>query len=342
MNVIDMHSHFLPHSWPDFTKKFGASDWPWMKHLSAEKALVMKGDKEFRPVSSAVWDADIRLADMDRHGIDIQIMSATPLLFSYDRPAHQAAEIARLFNDAALEICTRGKGRLKALCQVPLQDIDMACIEVTRAMNSGHLGVQIGNHVGDIDIDNEGIVTFLHHCADIGAAVLVHPWDMMAPERTAKYMLPWLVSMPAETQLSLTALILSGAFERLPTNLKICFAHGGGGFAFLLGRIDNAWHNRDIVRRDCPKPPSSYTNRFYVDSAVFDSRALDLLVAVMGPDHVMLGSDYPYPLGELEIGKLIRNMTTLDDTIKSGLLGGNAETFFHFNLEYIEKTRNAS
>ncbi|MBZ0215396.1 MAG: amidohydrolase, partial [Fimbriimonadaceae bacterium] len=238
----------------------------------------------------------------------------------------------------------------KSLCQVPLQDIDLACAEISRAMHDGHLGVQIGNHVGNTDFDDAGLITFLHHCADIGAAVLVHPWDMMAPERMQKYMLPWLVAMPAETQLSLTMLILSGGFERLPASLKLCFAHGGGSFAFLLGRIDNAWHNRDIVRRDCPRPPSSYTNRFYVDSAVFDPHALDLLIAVMGPDRVMLGSDYPYPLGEQEIGKLIRSMPTGNEpgneprnkTVKSKLLGGNAQIFFDLELEAIEKTRNAS
>ena len=109
-------------------------------------------------------------------------------------------------------------------------------------------------------------------------------------------MLPWLVSMPAETQLGIVSLILSGAFERLPRSLKICFAHGGGSFAWLLGRVDNAWQHRDIVRQDCPQPPSSYVDRFSVDSAVFDPDALSMLVKVMGAERVMLGSDFPFPL----------------------------------------------
>src|SRR5690606_22650456 len=118
-----------------------------------------------------------------------QVISQTPVLFSYARPADQAAEVAKIFNDMALEMCAAGKGRLHALCQVPLQDIDAACKELSRAMKAGHRGVQIGNHVGLKNLDDEGIVAFLQHRADEGAAVLVHPWDMMAQERMPKYMM---------------------------------------------------------------------------------------------------------------------------------------------------------
>jgi aminocarboxymuconate-semialdehyde decarboxylase len=324
MNVIDIHSHFFPREWPDLAERFGTPDWPWLKHTAPGRAMVMVGSREFRPITAACWDADVRLEQMDAQGVDRQVLCATPVLFAYTRPAEQAQDCARLFNDAALELCARGRGRLKALAQVPLQDIDRACAEAGRAMRDGHLGVQIGNHVGDRDLDDEGLITFLQHCASIGAFVLVHPWDMMGRERMKKYMLPWLVAMPAETQLSILSLILSGAFERLPKALKLCFAHGGGSFAFLLGRVDNAWRHRDIVREDCPHPPSHYCDRFMVDSAVFDARALSLLVDVMGAGRVLLGSDYPFPLGEQQIGKLVREHPTLAAEAKRDILGANA------------------
>ena len=107
------------------------------------------------------------------------------------------------------------------------------------------------------------------------------------------------------------------------------FAHGGGSFAFLLGRVENAWNQRDIVRQDCPHPPSHYTDRFYTDSAVFNENALALLVSVMGEERVMLGSDYPFPLGEQEIGALIKNSQAFDAETKSRLSGGNAVKFFN-------------
>lgn len=326
--TIDMHAHFFPESWPDFGQRFGTPDWPRIKHTGPGKAMIMMGDREFRAITAACWDPAVRLAEMDRDGIDIQIMCGTPVLFAYQRPATQALECARIFNDAALQICSHEPRRLKALCQVPLQDIDLACQELSRAMASGHIGVHIGNHVGNKDLDDAGMITFLQHCAAEGAAVLVHPWDMMAPERMQKYMLSWLVGMPAETQLSILWLILSGGFERLPRSLRICFAHGGGGFAYLLGRTDNAWRNRDVVRQDCPQLPSSYVDRFFVDSAVFSHEALALLVGVMGEDRVMLGSDYPFPLGEKTVGSLIKSDVSLSETTKSKLLHDNAARFF--------------
>ncbi len=325
--AIDMHSHFFPREWEDLGKRFGTPDWPWMKHLGGDRAMVMLGQQEFRPVQAACWDAGRRLEEMDRDGVDLQVMCSTPVLFAYSRPAPQALYCAQLFNDAGLELAAKGMGRLKTLCQVPLQDTDAACKELTRAMSAGHLGVQIGNHVGNRDLDDEGVVTFLQHCAAEGAAVLVHPWDMMGGARTSRWMMGWTVSMPAETQLSIVSLILGGGFDRLPKDLRLCFAHGGGSFAFLLGRLENAWRNRDVARGLAQHPPSHYLDRFFVDSAVFDERALRLLVEVMGEDRVMLGSDSPFPLGELRVGKLVRDMAALSAGARKKLLADNAKRF---------------
>jgi aminocarboxymuconate-semialdehyde decarboxylase len=326
MPVIDIHNHFFPREWPDLAARFGTPDWPWIKHTEPGKAEIMIGDRFFRRICSACWDPEVRLQAMDRDGIDVQVLSATPVLFAYDRPAAQALDCARLFNDAALELCSRGKGRLKSLCQVPLQNIDAACKELTRSMRAGHLGVQIGNHVADKNLDDPGIVTFLHHCADEGAAVLAHPWDMMGQARMPNYMMPWTVGMPAETQLGIVAMILGGAFDKLPANLKICFAHGGGSFAFLLGRLENAWQHHPVAHGICQLPPRQYLNRFYVDCAVFDPLALEFLVRTLGDERVMLGSDYPFPLGEQHVGQLIRS-SPLSPSAKKRLLGENALKF---------------
>jgi aminocarboxymuconate-semialdehyde decarboxylase len=142
-------------------------------------------------------------------------------------------------------------------------------------------------------------------------------------------MMAWTVGMPAETQLGIVSMILGGAFDRLPEQLRLCFAHGGGSFAFLLGRLDNAWRRREIVRGKSQDIPSSYLRRFYVDSAVFDAAALRFLADVMGEDRVLLGSDYPFPLGEEFVGELIRNASGFDDAAKARLLGGNALEFLN-------------
>jgi aminocarboxymuconate-semialdehyde decarboxylase len=284
-----------------------------------------------------LWDPALRVADMDRLGLDVQIVSATPVMFGYELEARKVAGWAARMNDLTLEYCAGHPGRLKALAQVPLQDTELACREASRAKADGHVGVQIGNHVGDRDLDDGQLLEFLHHCAVSDIPVLVHPWDMMGGRgRMRKWMLPWLVAMPAETSLGILSLILSGAFERLPRSLKLCFAHGGGAFAFTLGRVDNAWKYRDIVRQDCPNPPSSYCDRFSVDSAVFDPGALRLLVDVMGSERVMLGSDYPYPLGEDKIGHLVSGTDRLSAVEKRNILADNARAFFNLDRDGSE------
>jgi aminocarboxymuconate-semialdehyde decarboxylase len=325
-----MHSHFFPTISREEAAQVDQSDVPWLAVSDdGETGMIMLGDQAFRPVNRPLWDPKRRLEQMDEQRIDVQLMCATPVMFGYRYGVKAASQWAQRMNDKALELCSVAPNRLKALAQVPLQDIDLACREASRAHASGHCGVQIGNHVGPRNLDDEALTQFLRHCADERIPVLVHPWDMMTDGRMKKWMLPWLVAMPAETQLGILSLILSGAFERIPRSLKLCFAHGGGSFAFLLGRVDNAWRHRDIVREDCPNLPSSYVDRFSVDSAVFDAKSLSLLVDVMGEERVLLGSDYPYPLGEQTIGSLVENHDGLSDQAKSRILGVNAAKFFN-------------
>jgi len=333
MTVIDMHTHFFPRITREEAAKLDPQRAPWLQLNADGSGQIMTGDKPFRPVREVLWAAARRLEDMDRDGIDLQIFCATPVMFGYAYPAERARDWCARMNDRALEFAAQAPRRLKALAQVPLQDLEAACAEADRAKAAGHLGVQIGNHMGEKNLDDETLVSFLAHCARAGIPVLVHPWDLMGAERMKRWMLPWLVSMPAETQLGILSLILSGAFERLPRSLKLCFAHGGGSFAWLLGRVDNAWANRDIVRTDCPQRPSSYVDRFSVDSAVFDADALALLVKVMGAERVMLGSDAPFPLGEQQVGALVRGHAGLDEDAKRAILGGNAVRFFSLEPE---------
>jgi aminocarboxymuconate-semialdehyde decarboxylase len=324
---IDIHAHLFP---PISREEAAAADprAPWLAAGDDGRGQIMVGDKAFRPVESRLWDARARLAWMDAVALDVQCVCATPVMFGYAWETSRATAWCARMNDHAIAFCAADPRRLKALAQVPLQDIDAACREATRAKAAGHVGVQIGNHVGAKGLDDPGILDFLRHCAGERLPVLVHPWDLMGDERMAKWMLPWLVAMPAETQLGMLALVLSGSFERLPRDLELVFAHGGGSFAWLLGRVDNAWRHRDIVRADCPHPPSSYCDRFSVDSAIFDPRALRMLVDVMGAERVLLGSDAPFPLGEAEPGALVEAAFPGDAATRARILAGNAERVF--------------
>ncbi|MEU7815656.1 amidohydrolase family protein [Pseudonocardia sp. NPDC049154] len=322
--VTDVHTHYVPRGWPALP---GTGPRPSLRVDGPATATILLGERPFRAITDSAWNADVRLAHMDAHGVDRQVLSPTPVFFSYDQEAGAAAGIAAVFNDLALEIAAGAPGRLLPFCQVPLQDTDAACRELDRAVAAGHVGVEIGNHVGDRDLDDAGVVTFLQHAGALGVPVFVHPWDMPESPRTGRWMAQWLVGMPAETHLSLLALVLGGVFDRIGPELRICFAHGGGSFPFWIGRMDNAWRERHDVVGTSALPPSGYLDRFLVDSVVFDERALRLLVDTVGAERVLLGTDYPYPLGEQQPGSLIRGASFLTAAQRDLLLGGNAEEF---------------
>jgi aminocarboxymuconate-semialdehyde decarboxylase len=326
--VVDVHTHFVPRGWPDLGAECGPGEWPHLRIDSEREAMIMVGGTEFRRIGADCWDAGTRFADMDADGVAVQVVSPTPVFFAYDKPGKQAARVCEIFNDLALELTAGSGGRLVPFCQVPLQDTDAACAELERALAAGHRGVEIGNHVGDRDLDDAGVVTFLQHAASLGAPVFVHPWDMPGGPRLDRWMARWLTGMPAETHLSLLAMVLGGVFDQVPETLRICFAHGGGSFAFWLGRLENAWHKRgDVVRGNSTRPPSEYVGRFSVDSVVFAPPALRLLVDTLGAGNVMVGTDYPYPFGERPAGAVVRQ-AGLPIEQESRLLSANA-------LEYL-------
>jgi len=295
-SMIDIHAHFLPQISQQEAAAVERERAPWLRiDASGETGQIMVGEREFRPVYRALWDADFRVSELDAQGIALQLVCATPIMFGYAWEPARAADWAARMNDKAVAFCA-------------------------------------GHPVGDKDLDHPDLVDFLIYCAENHIPVLVHPWDMMGGAgRMKQWMMPWLVAMAAETQLGMMSLILSGALERIPESLKICFAHGGGSFAYLLGRADNAWKHRDIVRKDCPRPPSEYARRLHTDGIVFDPRALRLLTEVMGVGNVMLGSDYPFPLGEQQVGELVRGADFLDACQRQAILSDNARTFFRLN-----------
>jgi len=207
---------------------------------------------------------------------------------------------------------------------VPLQSPRLAVQELERCMDQlGLQGVQIGSHVNNWNLDAPELFEFFQAASELGAAILVHPWDMMGSESMPKYWLPWLVGMPAEQSRAACSLIFGGVLERLP-KLKICLAHGGGSFPYTIGRIEHGFNMRpDLVATDNPRNPREYLDRFYFDSWVADDRALRYLIDTCGVSRVMLGTDYPFPLGEQSPGAGIAALE-LSETEQARLYHGTA------------------
>ncbi len=285
---------------------------------------MMIDDQFFREIQDNCWSPTTRMHECNGHGVHVQVLSTVPVMFSYWAKPHDALEVSKFLNDHIASIASEYPDRFIGLGSIPMQAPDLAIKEMERCINDlGLAGIEIGSHINDWNLDAPQLFPIFEAAQDLGAAIFVHPWDMVGKQQMPKYWLPWLVGMPAETSLAICSMIFGGIFERLP-NLKVAFAHGGGSFPATIGRIQHGYDVRpDLCAIDNPFPPTKYLGKFYLDSLVHDPRMLDHIIHLMGNDKVMLGTDYPFPLGELEPGKLIRSMP-YNKEVKEKLLNGNA------------------
>lgn len=329
---IDIHTHILPRDWPDLRERYGYGGWVRLEHCSGCRARMMIDDRFFREIEANCWDPDVRIADCDRCRIDVQVLSTVPVMFGYWAKPADAHDLSQLLNDHIAEVVGRWPRRFVGLGTLPMQSPDLAIRELERCTRDlGLAGVEIGSHVNGWNLNEPEVFAVFEAAADLGAAVFIHPWDMMGKEEMPKYWLPWLVGMPAETSRAICSVIFGGVLERLP-NLRIAFAHGGGSFPHTIGRIEHGFRCRpDLVAVDNDVNPRAYLDRFYVDSLVHDAEALRYLIRLMGAERIALGSDYPFPLGEPCPGAIIDSMTDLTDEMRSRLLSGTALDFLNLD-----------
>jgi aminocarboxymuconate-semialdehyde decarboxylase len=207
------------------------------------------------------------------------------------------------------EVVQKHPERFWGLGTIPLQEPKLAIKELERCVSGLKLsGVQIGTNVNGENLGERKYFEFFKACEELDAAVFIHPWNVMGENQIQKYWLPWLVGMPADLNRAICSLIFSGTLEALP-RLKLALAHGGGSFAFHLGRIEQGFKARpDLVAIDNAHSPRKYLNQILVDTLVHDVHALKLLLSVFGEDCLALGSDYPFPLGEEKPGELIDSL----------------------------------
>ncbi|HSV63156.1 MAG TPA: amidohydrolase family protein [Chthoniobacterales bacterium] len=340
---IDLHTHILPREWPDLDAKYGYPGFVRLEHYQPCCARMMIGDRAFREITDNVWEPSRRLEEMDQAGVTMQVLSTVPVMFSYWAKPADALDLSRRLNDHIAEVARANPARFSGLGTIPLQDPDLAARELERCVRElGLRGAQIGTHVDanqhfgrfdPLNLDNAALQPVWNAAEQLGAAIFVHPWDMVGKERMPKYWLPWLVGMPAETSLAICSMIFGGVFARFP-KLRVAFAHGGGAFPFTIGRIEHGFHVRpDLCATDNDTNPRHYLAHadtpahFYVDSLVHDPDALRLLIKLFGAQRVALGTDYPFPLGEAHAGQLIESMSDLSETDTAQLFSKTAREF---------------
>jgi len=290
---------------PNWTEKFGYGKFIHLESNADGSANMMQGENFFRRIVENCWDESLRIKEYEQFNTQVQVVCTIPVMFSYWANPKDCAELSRFLNDHIAELVQQYPKHYIGLGTIPMQDSEEAIKELERIKSLGLVGIQIGSNINDKNLSEDEFFPIFEACSRLGLAVMIHPWQMMGFDSMKKYWLPWLVGMPAETSRAACSMIFGGVLERLP-KLRVCFSHAGGSFLPTLGRIEHGFNCRpDLVAIDNQVNPREYVGKFWVDSITHDIDALKYILNMQGSKRVCLGSDYPFPLGDLEIGKFI-------------------------------------
>ncbi|MGE0590571.1 MAG: amidohydrolase family protein [Cyclobacteriaceae bacterium] len=332
MLKIDSHTHILPKKLPDWSEKFGYGDFIYLQHHKKGMAKMMRGNQFFREIKENCWDEDLRIKEYEQFRTQVQVVCTIPVMFSYWAKPLDCLSVSVFLNDHIAEVVEKYPKHYVGLATVPMQDAELAVKELERCQKIGLKGIQIGSNINDENLNEERFFPIFQACEKLGMAVLVHPWNMMGQKNMQRYWLPWLVGMPAETSRAMCSMIFGGIFERLP-KLRVNFAHAGGSFMSTIGRIEHGFNCRpDLVAIDNNVNPRNYLGKFWVDSITHDPMMLDYVIKLQGTKKITLGSDYPFPLGDLEIGKFIEEMDISEQS--------KEDIFCNSTLEWLDMPKS--
>jgi aminocarboxymuconate-semialdehyde decarboxylase len=305
---IDSHTHIIPSQLPNWASKFGCDGFIHLEHQANGTANMMKGETFFRNIKSNCWAQQERIDEYAKFNVTQQVVCTIPVLFSYWAKPNDGADIAMFLNDDIAQTVNDFPNHYIGLGTLPMQDAELSIKELHRIKKLGFKGIQIGSNINDLNLNEPQFFPIFEACQELDLAIMVHPWNMMGQDKMQKYWLPWLVGMPAETSRAMCSLIFGGVLEKLP-KLRWMFSHAGGEFLFTLGRIEHGYNCRpDLVAKDNPINPRNYLGKFWIDSITHDAKALQYCMDMVGVDKICFGTDYPFPLGDLEMGKFIMNM----------------------------------
>ena len=324
---VDFHTHFIPKQFPDMGEKYSGEGWPTLVHNGPCQADIYNAGKHYRRIDDRSWDPERRLKDMAAEGVDIQVISPIPVTFAYRFSAQAVLELAQMQNEEIAKATSVAPEHFIGLGTVPLQDPDLAATEVRRAVTSLSLaGVEIGTNVQGKNLDDPELEPFWQACEEVRAAVFVHPAVVFSPERTSKYRMLFSVGYTSETGIAAASLVMSGILVRHP-GLRLCFAHGGGTFPWLLPRLDQTWQVFDDVKAVTSKKPSETAKLFTYDTLTYDTMNLRLLLDRLGADRLVMGTDYPFPLREEPPGVVVDTLESASAQERADMLGRNALRF---------------
>lgn len=325
--TVDIHSHVLVPAAATYVRPHATPDPRAGLYTEETRVLTRMQDADRTP---NLTDLSLRMRDFDSMGLDAQVISPAPPQCYYNVPDDIGIQAARLVNDGVAAIAANRPDRIPAaLGSVPLQAGGAAAaVELEYCIKTlGFKGVEVLAHVGDQELSDPSFEPFWAQAEALNAIVFIHPNSFTEARRFGRFYFSNVIGNPLDTTMALHHLIFDGVLERYP-DLKIIASHGGGYLPAYSGRIDHAWGARSDAHGSLPKPPSFYLKKIYLDTIVFTPHQLEALVALFGVDKILLGTDYPYDMGEYDpIGHIV-SVGSFSEADKAAIAGGNAKALF--------------
>jgi aminocarboxymuconate-semialdehyde decarboxylase len=320
--TYDVHAHVVPKTLLDRLAGEGAAGLTLTEE--AGRVRIAIGDGPATPVRGDMVNVDDRLAVMDRTGIDVQILSAWIALTAYTLPAEQGTQWCRLFNETMAETVDSRPDRFRGLGLAPLQDGQAAAAELRHAVRRlGLVGVEIATTFAGKELDDPGLEPFWVAAEELRCIVLVHPDQVLPGRDRPRYVLGNFVGNAAETTIAAAHLVFGGVLERHP-DLRICLVHGGGYVPYQAGRMDHGY--RAEPRLDDKRLsglPSDHLRRFYFDTVTHAPEVTRFLLDFAGTGQVVVGSDYPFEMGEADPIGALRRVPGLQEADRQRIVEGN-------------------
>ena len=325
--TVDIHAHVQVPAAADYVRPYLQPDPRAGVYTEDTRILTRRQDEDRTP---NLVDLGLRMRDFDVMGLDAQVISPAPAQCYYAIPADIGITAARMVNEGVAAIAAKMRDRIPAaMGSVPLQAGGAAAAEeLDYAVRTlGLKGVEVLAHVGDLELSDPSFEPFWAKAEALGAVVFIHPAGFTEPRRFGRFYFSNVIGNPLDTTLALHHLIFDGVLERYP-NLKLIAAHGGGYLPAYAGRIDHAWGARSDAHGTLPKPPGFYLKQIYLDTIVFTPHQLEALVALFGVGKILLGTDYPYDMGEYDPIGHIASVASFTDSDRAAIAGGNAKALF--------------
>lgn len=331
--IIDAHAHAIPPDFIDYLLRrglpadTGSQPGQPIGELTTNETdrgtSVTFGNRTTQPLNSSLSNLDARLAWMDAVGIDLQVMAGWIDLTGYEVAADRAVEYCRAHNDSLAGYVADHRDRFWLIGNVPLQAPRLAANLLADMMTNGFVGAEIATTVQGVSLDQAGLDPFWEAAEATGAFILLHPMTPLTGVDLKRYFMHNAVGRPAETSITLAGLILDGVFERFP-RLKVCAVHGGGFVPYQIGRLDQAVHAKpEVAGKNLSRLPSEYLRQIYVDTVLNDPAVLRFVIDYLGADQVLLGTDYPFPMGDLDPVATLKQVPDLASAELAEICGGN-------------------